>query len=60
MNPKEYFEVLMTRHTKIQARTIVELKLSQLDIKMSKYGFTTEDLAEDRFLKETKKLIIEK
>lgn len=60
MNPKEYFEVLMTRHTKIQARTIVELKLSQLDIKMSKYGFTTEDLAEERFLKETKKLIIEK
>ncbi len=50
----------MTRHTKIQARAIIESKLSQLDAKMNKYGFTPDDLAEERLLKETKKLIIEK
>jgi ribosome assembly protein YihI (activator of Der GTPase) len=60
MSAQEYFEVLMTRHTKIQARAIIESKLSQLDAKMNKYGFTPDDLAEERLLKETKKLIIEK
>ena len=50
----------MTRHTKTQARAIVESKLSQLEAKMDKYGFTPQDLAEERLLKETKKLIIEK
>lgn len=60
MSAQEYFEALMSRHTKIQARGIVELKLSQLEVKMDKYGFTPEDLAEERLLKETKKLIIEK
>ena len=60
MSAKEYFEVLMTRHTKMQARAIVESKLSQLEAKMDKYGFTPEDLAEERMLKETKKLIIDK
>ena len=60
MSAQEYFEALMSRHTKIQARGIVELKLSQLEAKMDKHGFTPEDLAEERLLKETKKLIIEK
>ena len=60
MTPQEYFEVLMSRHTKLQARGIIEHKLIQLDAKMNKYGFTPEDLAEERLLKETKKLIIEK
>ena len=60
MSAQEYFEILMTRHTKIQARGIVESKLAQLEAKMDKYGFTPEDLAEERLLKETKKLIIEK
>ena len=60
MSAQEYFEALMSRHTKMQARGIVELKLSQLEAKMDKYGFTPEDLAEERMLKETKKLIIEK
>lgn len=58
MSAQEYFEVLMSRHTKIQARGIIEAKLSQLDAKMSKYGFTPDDLAEERLLKDTKKLII--
>jgi hypothetical protein len=60
MNAQEYFEALMTRHTKIQARAIIESKLSQLDAKMNKNGYTAEDLAEERLLKETKKLIIDK
>ena len=60
MTAQQYFEILMTRHTKIQARGIVESKLTQLEAKMDKYGFTPEDLAEERLLKETKKLIIEK
>jgi hypothetical protein len=60
MSAQEYFEALMSRHTKIQARGIIEAKLIQLDAKMNKNGFTPEDLAEERLLKETKKLIIEK
>ncbi len=50
----------MSRHTKLQARGIIEHKLVQLEAKMDKHGFTPEDLAEERLLKETKKLIIEK
>jgi hypothetical protein len=60
MTPQEYFEALMSRHTKMQARGIIEHKLSQLEAKMDKYGFTAEDLAEERLLRDTKKLIIEK
>ena len=59
MSAQEYFEALMSRHTKLQARGIIEHKLIQLDAK-NKNGFTPEDLAEERLLKETKKLIIEK
>lgn len=60
MSAQEYFETLMTRHTKTQARGIIENKLAQLEAKMDKNGFTPQDLAEERLLKETKKLIIEK
>jgi hypothetical protein len=60
MSANEYFEALISRHTKTQARTIIENKLAQLEAKMEKYGFTPEDLAEERLLKETRKLIIQK
>lgn len=60
MDAKEYFEALMSRHTKLQARGIIENKLIQLDAKMNKYGFTSDDLAEERLLKETKALILAK
>jgi hypothetical protein len=60
MSAKEYFETLMTRHTKLQARGIIEAKLIQLDAKMNKHGYTPQDLAEERLLKETKALILAK
>jgi hypothetical protein len=44
----------------LQARGIIEAKLIQLDAKMNKHGYTPQDLAEERLLKETKALILAK
>ena len=44
MSAQEYFEALMSRHTKLQARGIIEHKLVQLEAKMDKHGFTPEEL----------------
>ena len=60
MTPQEYYDLLMKRYSKLEARGIIESKLIKLDAKMNKFGFTPDDLAEERLLKETKKLIIEK
>jgi predicted flavoprotein YhiN len=57
MKAEEILDDLLSRHTKLQVRNILESKLLTLDTKMNKYGFTTEDLEEERIYKKAIELL---
>lgn len=58
--PEEHVEFLFKLHNKTSAKNLIESKIENLDIKMDKHGFTPQDLAEMRFLKNVRELIIKR
>jgi hypothetical protein len=56
--PEEHVEYLFKLHTKTSAKTLVESQIENLDTKMDKFGYTTEDLSKMKFLKSVRELII--
>jgi hypothetical protein len=57
MKAEEILDDLLSRHTKLQTRNILESKLLTLDTKMNKYGFTPENLEEERTYKKAIELL---
>lgn len=57
MKAEEILNDLLSRHTKLQTRNILESKLLTLDAKMNKFGFTPEDLEEERTYKKAIELL---
>lgn len=57
MKAEEILDDLLSRHTKLQTRNILESKLLTLDTKMNKFGFTPEDLEEERTYKKAIELL---
>lgn len=57
MKAEEILDDLLSRHTKLQTRNILESKLLTLDTKMNKFGFTPEDLEEERIYKKAIELL---
>jgi hypothetical protein len=58
--PEEIVDDLLTRHTKLQVRNIIESHLLALDAKMNKFGFTPDDLEQERIYKQAREILKDK
>lgn len=58
LTPEEHVEWLFKQHTKLSAKNLIQFQIETLDLKMDKFGFTPDDLAEMKFLRNVRELII--
>ncbi len=58
LTPEEHVEWLFKQHTKTSAKNLIQSQIEILDLKMDKFGFTPDDLAEMKFLRNVRDLII--
>lgn len=60
ITPQEHVEFLFKQHTKTSAKNLIESQIETLDLKMDKFGYTPDDLAKMKFLKNVRELIIKR